>query len=134
MNFLKLFDAADTTECYQRHVSIVPHQALALFNSELSLTQSRRLAGKLSKDFADDISFIKASFEQVLSRAVGEKEVKISSDFLAAREQAYQADDKASANDQDSQDGNHPSTDPRQHARENLVHALFNHHDFVTIK
>ena len=134
MNFLKLFDAADTTECYQRHVSIVPHQALALFNSELSLIQSRRLTRKLSKNFADDISFIKASFEHVLSRPVGEKEAEICSDFLAAREKAYQADDKASANDQDSKDGNHPSTDPRQHARENLVHSLFNHHDFVTIK
>jgi len=27
-----------------------------------------------------------------------------------------------------------PSTDPQQRARENLVHVLFNHNDFVTIR
>ena len=134
MAFLKLFDGADSTECYQRHVSIVPHQALALFNSELTLVQSRRLARRLSKDFADDRAFVEAAFEQVLARPAGANELKICLDFLAARERVYRAKGVASANARDSEDGNEPSADPRLHARENLVHCLFNHHDFVTIK
>jgi hypothetical protein len=28
----------------------------------------------------------------------------------------------------------HPAADPVQRARENLVHVLMNHHDFVTIR
>ena len=27
-----------------------------------------------------------------------------------------------------------PSTDPRQRAREGLIHVLFNHNDFVTVR
>lgn len=134
MAFLKLFDGADATECYQRHVSVVPHQALALFNSELTLVQSRKLARRLSNDVGDDRAFVEAAFEQVLARPVGDTELKISVDFLAAREEVYRAQSRATANAQDSEGGNESSTDPRLHARENLIHALFNHHDFVTIK
>ena len=134
MNFLKVFDAADTTECYQRHVSIVPHQALALFNSELSLVQSRRLARRLSWVVDDDDSFIEAAFEQVLARPVAGDELGLCREFLARRERAYQPDGKASADAEDAADGDRPSSQARLHARENLVHALVNHHDFVTIK
>src|SRR5207248_2350486 len=35
MEFLKLFDAAAVTECYQRKESVQPQQALALANSAL---------------------------------------------------------------------------------------------------
>jgi hypothetical protein len=31
-------------------------------------------------------------------------------------------------------DGSQPSADPTQRARENLVHALMNHHEFVTVR
>ena len=41
MEFLQIFDAAGVTECYRRKESILPQQALALANSDLSL---RRLA------------------------------------------------------------------------------------------
>ena len=37
MEFLQIFDAAGVTECYRRKDSILPQQALALANSELSL-------------------------------------------------------------------------------------------------
>ena len=36
MTFLQLFDAANPTECYRRHPSVMPQQALALANSSLS--------------------------------------------------------------------------------------------------
>ncbi len=135
MSFLKLFDGADTTECYQRHVSIVPHQALALFNSEVSLVHSRRLARQLSGKLSATEPFIQAAFEQVLCRPATEAEMKIGTEFLAAREAVYQSreePDTGTATKAGSE-GN-PSAEPRLHARENLVHALFNHHDFVTIK
>ena len=35
MEFMDLFDGANVTECYERTVSIVPQQALAMANSTL---------------------------------------------------------------------------------------------------
>jgi len=134
MAFLKLFDGADPTECYHRHVSIVPHQALALFNSQLAVAQSRVLTRRMSQQFSDTNTFIQAAFEQVLSRPITEKEFKICRDFLTAREEVYRENgDPASVTSQAIK-VDQPSIDPRLHARENLVHSLFNHHDFVTIK
>ena len=95
MAFLKLFDGADATECYRRHVSIVPHQALALFNSELVLVQSRLLARRMSAKFSATDAFIQAAFEQVLARPVAEKELKICRNFLAVREEVYRSNGKA---------------------------------------
>jgi hypothetical protein len=134
MAFLKLFDGPDPAECYQRHVSIVPHQALALFNSQLAVVQSRVLARRLSQEFDDTDSFIQIVFEQVLSRPASMKESTISKTFLLSRETAYRANKKTGAVVRKSEDTHQPSADPRLHARENLVHSLFNHHDFVTIK
>src|SRR5213076_289059 len=48
MEFLALFDAANVTECYERRHSIVPQQALALMNSEISLKHANLLAGALA--------------------------------------------------------------------------------------
>ncbi len=44
MPFLKLFDLADAEGCYRRYESIVPQQALALSNSEMSFSHSHLLA------------------------------------------------------------------------------------------
>jgi hypothetical protein len=134
MAFLKLFDGPDPTECYQRHVSIVPHQALALFNSQLALVQSRVLARRLSQEFDDTDAFIQSVFEHVLSRPASVKESIICKTFLASRETAYGSSRKTGAAVRKPQDTHQPSPDPRLHARENLVHSLFNHHEFVTIK
>ena len=46
--FLELFDAASVNECYRRSESVVPQQALALANSDVTLNESRLLARKLS--------------------------------------------------------------------------------------
>src|SRR4029077_10912436 len=69
MEFLKLFDAATVTECYQRKESILPQQALALANSELTLKNSRILARALAATVGDDAgAFVIAAYERVLSR------------------------------------------------------------------
>ena len=132
--FLKLFDSADPTECYQRHVSIVPHQALALANSQLVIVQSRVLARRMSQRFTDSDGFIAAAFEQVLSRSANLSERRLCRTFLAMREDQYRSKGKAKTEAETVDDLAQPSVDPRLHARENLVHSLFNHHDFVTIK
>ena len=142
MDFLKLFDAADPAECYQRHVSIVPHQALALFNSEISLVHSRRLARKLTVDEAarkpgTPIAasvFVERAFRQVLSRDVTTAEAAICLEFLTSRTVAYTQAKTPRPPQALSRTAAAPSADPALHARENLVHSLFNHHDFVTIK
>ena len=133
MSFLKLFDGADPTECYQRHVSIVPQQALALFNSQLALEQSRSLARRLSEEFDKSDPFIQAAFEQVLTRPATVRELAICRQFLNTRESAYRTVAVSGAKP-DTSDLSQASAHPGLHARENLVHSLLNHHEFVTIK
>jgi hypothetical protein len=109
MEFLQIFDAAGVTECYRRKDSILPQQALALANSELSLRMARQLARTLSDRAGSDPSgFVTAAFEQVLSRPPTDAERAECLRFVG--------------------DG----TDLRK--RESLVHVLLNHHDFVTIR
>jgi len=112
MDFLKVFDGADPTEAYQRHTSIVPHQALALFNSELTHGQSRQLARKLNTAHADDAKFVQAAYEQILTRTPKANEVALCVEFLKTQ----------------------TAGTARLRAREKMVHALFNHHEFVTIR
>lgn len=107
VEFLKIFDGPSVTECYKRHPSVVPQQALALANSELALKEARSLAEKLEGD-----DFIVEVFHRVLSRKPTEKEQRICSEFLAEQ-------------------GKKASPD---RARQNLVLTLFNHNDFVTIR
>jgi hypothetical protein len=133
--FLELFDAASTTECYRRNESVVPQQALALANSPLTLAQSRLLAAELGKIAGkDDSKFTTLAFEQVLSRAPSPEESAACAEFLrtqtavfgdAAAQKKFESGDAASVK---------PSADAAQRARENLVHVLFNHNDFVTIR
>jgi mono/diheme cytochrome c family protein len=134
MAFLKLFDGPDPAECYQRHVSIVPHQALALFNSQLVVVQSRVLARKMSGDFTETDAFVQAVYETVLSRRTTERELRICRDFLTSREEVYAVKRKSETVAAKAENTSRPSADARLHARENLVHSLFNHHDFVTVK
>jgi hypothetical protein len=118
MEFLKLFDAAAVTECYQRKESVLPQQALALANSELTLKHARLLARELDEGFSDAAAFTTAAFERVLSRPPTAAELAECVTFLA---------DEAGRHD-----GKTVSRALR--ARENLVHVLLNHNDFVTIR
>lgn len=109
MEFLKIFDAAGVTECYRRKESILPQQALALANSELSLRMAKRLAGALSDDVGSSpADFVIAAFERVLSRPPTDAERAECLRYLM------------------------PDAGIRR--RESLVHVLLNHHDFVTVK
>ncbi len=133
MEFLRIFDGPSVTECYRRNESVLPQQALALANSELTLRNARLLARSLSaKIGADATAFTRAAFEQVLSRSPTAEELAECVSFL--REQAERFQKSQNASNGAGEDGRTPAADPALRARENLVHVLLNHHDFVTIR
>jgi hypothetical protein len=123
VEFLQLFDMAGVSECYERKVSVVPQQALAMANSELTLSQSRRLAQVLSATAGSDpAAYVASAFEQVLSRRATPAEAEESMRFLKSQEGLL-----ASCKEK-------LGVDPALRAREDLVHALMNHNDFVTTR
>ena len=107
VEFLKIFDGPAVTECYQRHSTVMPQQALALGNSKIAFAEARSLADKLAEKDADE--FISSAYERVLARLPSRDERAACADFLEKR-------------------GNDKS------ARENLALVLFNHNDFVTVR
>jgi hypothetical protein len=133
-----LFDAANVNECYRRSESVIPQQALAIANSPLALQQSRMLAGRLSQVTGNSSdtnqAFIHMAFEQILTRPASDGELAMCEKFLAS--QAARLADSTGftqfAGERKVELG--PATDSRQRARENLVHVLLNHNDFVTIR
>jgi hypothetical protein len=133
MEFLKLFDCAAVTECYQRKDSVLPQQALALANSDLTIRQARLLAAELElRVGADPKQFVQRAFEQVLSRPPTGEEMQTCLDFLSRQEEHYRAAGLSGAAANEA--GKLPSAQPALRARENLAHVLLNHHDFVTIR
>ena len=123
---LDLFDSASPAECFRRTESIIPQQPLALLNSSFSYRCARLLAQSLSRQSAkaDDAAFIVSAFEQVLSRPPTPEEREACGKFLARQEALFRelpAPAKRAA-------------DPRQRARESLIHVLFNYNEFVTIR
>ncbi len=150
MEFLELFDAANACDCYKRSSSVQPQQALALTNSELTKTLSRHLATKLwilVASEADSLRlpeangeadapevipaaadnsitrFVRLAFLQVLNREPRAQERSASIGFL--EQQAGRLTPT---------DGSAAAFDPHERARDNLIHALMNHNDFVTIR
>jgi hypothetical protein len=138
MTFLKLFDAASPNECYRRDQSVMPQQALALANSSLSIAQSRKLASRITADTGGDVdpigSFVTSAFERVLARSPTETERQACEGFI--REQSNRLSNRSELDAFGAGDAGPvpPSWDPAQRARENLVHVLINHNDFVTIR
>ena len=140
MTFLMAFDMAGVAECYQRNESIVPQQALALANSTLTWEQARRLAASISsiepsaEAATDNRQFIAVAFETILSREPTPAEITTCTEFLS--QQAALLADAAHLTPASTAASARvkPSVEPRRRARENLVHTLFNHHDFVTIR
>jgi len=136
MLFLELFDMAAPTECYERRESVVPQQALALANSELTVLQARHLARQLiAETSVDPVRYITVAFEQILSRGPTSEELETCAAFLNNQVRHFQANASSlGATTTDQADLNKPSSDPATRARENLVHVLMNHHDFVAIR
>lgn len=138
--FLETFDGANPNECYRRQESVVPHQSLAMMNSQLALDQSRRLASKLSQqcgpedDRSKNQAFIVAAWETILSRQPTTGEIDACHDFLKANATVVQDADQTTFPASNQTASQPASTVPHQRARENLVHVLYSHNDFVTIR
>ena len=140
MEFLSLFDTANPVECYRRSESIAPQQALAMANSTLTLAQSRLLAKKVADSLGNVAAeeaqrrFVEDAFTRILCREPTEDETAACLDFLA--DQASKLADPGSLTPFSTGPAAlvPPSADPQQRARENLIHVLFNHNDFVTIR
>lgn len=114
VEFLDLFDAANPCDAYRRTASVLPQQALAMSNSDLAIRLSRTLAAKLEAH-SSDAEFVVAAFERILSRVPRSVELAASVKFLEAQRKLLEAN-------------------ATRRARENLVLALFNHTDFVTVR
>ncbi|MFO0825744.1 MAG: PSD1 and planctomycete cytochrome C domain-containing protein [Gemmataceae bacterium] len=131
MSFLDQFDAASPTECYERTESVIPQQALALHNSPLALNVSREVAKQLSK--GDDVAFVAAAFERVLGRLPTDDERNRCVAFLTEQTALFAKPGKLTPFPAGPA-VTPPATDPGQRAREDLVHVLLNHNDFVTVR
>ncbi len=137
MAFLKLFDAAAVTECYQRKESIVPQQALALANSELTLVQARLLARRLAEAMRLETGRVRhrrlrAGAHARRPRPTSWPHVPA---FLEEQAELLKANEsRLAGTTSDPADGGKPSADVGLRARENLVHVLLNHHEFVTMR
>jgi mono/diheme cytochrome c family protein len=137
--FLAAFDGPNVLECYRRTESVVPQQALALANSSLSIAQSRLLAKSLSTEVGgakqeSDEAFIAAAFEQVLSRGPTTEESTECAAFLRAQTELFAKRETLDPFSSGAAASIKPATDPHQRARENLIHVLFNHNEFLTIR
>jgi mono/diheme cytochrome c family protein len=119
--FLSTFDEASVLECYRRSESIVPQQALALSNSKLTLAAAARINARLHEQLGDvtDARFARSAFETVLAgtptaaeQAECERALAAWADLLRRRQ----------------------VPDPVRRARGDLIQALLNHNDFITIR
>ncbi len=116
--FLQIFDGPSVTECYERHPSVMPQQALALANSELALRQARLLARRLQASFEEDPArAITEAFRSVLARRPTAGELRECHSFLEAQFQPVARE-----------------TGSPNRALENLALVLLNHSDFVTVR
>jgi hypothetical protein len=111
----------------------MPQQALALGNSEVALRHARLTARALhAAAGTDSAKFVTLAFEKLLSRAPTRAEKETCLDFLKEQSAKFAAA-KSRPMSPDA-DGARPASEPALRARENLVHVLFNHHEFVTIR
>ena len=115
--FLSVFDDANVLECYRRAESIVPQQALALENSKLALVAAEKIARRMTS--LTDAEFVRAAFETVLgSSPTAEEQTECEKALKELTEIATRE----------------KKPDGTVRARANLVHALLNHNDFVTVR
>jgi len=119
--FLATFDDASVLECYRRSGSIVPAQALALSNSRLALEMAAKIADRLDgrPGSAADEAFARAAFGTILAGAPNPAELAACVRALADLNALLTAKGVA---------------DPGRRARADLVQALLNHNDFLTIR
>ncbi len=138
VEFFKIFDSANTTECYERTESVMPQQALALANSKISRDQSRALAKRMNDTLGAGVAprvFVSSAFETILGRLPAPKELAAGEQFLKNQPDLYREPSRLSVlGKPDSSEKQATVVDAGLRAKENFIHVLFNHNDFVTIR
>lgn len=141
MQMLTLFDQANPAECYRRKESVIPQQALALSNGRLAIDMSRLLAADLSKQVGTSTEptiqqkFIQHAFESILGRKPTANEMAACQSFLSQNSLLLSQPGSLKTFPAGKEEPTvAASTDIHQRARENLIHVLFNHNEFVTIR
>ncbi len=114
--FLTTFDEADPLDCYRRQESIIPQQALALYNSRLAVTLADRIATRLEKS-VEPKAFAHAAFTWLLGYTPTPNELEACESAMARWIEL-----------------NKMRPDAAHRARAQLVQALLNHSDFITIR
>ncbi len=119
--FLSQFDDAGVLECYRRSESIVPQQALALSNSKLVLDMVTPIAKRIENAIpgANDEQFVVEAFRFLLGCEPTQLEKQACHDAMMAWKAQLQDGAGAAAN---------------LRVRSDLVRALLNHNDFITIR
>lgn len=130
MAMLEVFDVADPNSCYRRKESVVPNQSLAMMNSGLTLDSARIIAEQLSG--AGD-EFVQVAFESILARSPTSEELIRCRKFLSEHAALLQNDDSEKfVGSGAAKRAPAEATDVR--AKENLIHVLLLHNDFVTVR
>lgn len=139
MKFLELFDVANPNACYRRSESVVPQQALAMTNSALPLEMARHLARQIDQETADKNAeiaqrrFVEAAFKQIITRQPTTKELGFCLSFLNHQTKLLTSP-KLTAFEGPAVAKLAPSSNKALRAKENLIHVLYCHNDFVTIR
>ncbi len=117
--FLTTFDDASVLECYRRAESIVPQQALALSNSALAISAAAKINERLHARLGNvsDAEFVRAAFETVLAAAPTPDEQNECEAALKELQEVLKG-----------------QPDAVRRARGDLIQALVNHNDFITVR
>ena len=78
--FLQIFDGPSVVECYERKPSVIPQQALALMNSELTQTRARAVASQTAR--LDPTALVRQAWLRFLTREPTPDELAACLDFL----------------------------------------------------
>jgi hypothetical protein len=100
----------------------------------VSLVQARLLARGIDGRNRPAEKFVTGAFESVLNRPPSTEELTESQQFLVKQAELFSDPKTRKSSQATVPDEIPPSMDPQLRARENLVHVLFNHNDFVTIR
>ena len=119
--FLSMFDDASVLDCYRRAESIVPQQALALENSPVASEMAKKITERIAiaNPSMSETDFIRMAFQTVLSVEPTESELAT---VAEAMKQLTLVSKRVSR------------SDPEIQARIDVIQALLNHNDFVTVR
>src|SRR5262249_11382200 len=131
---LRLYDQPVPNDCYVRPQSIMPQQALASANSTFFEEASRLIAKSLSAKYPGDDDFIRAAFSTIVGAPPVAVELAESRKFLASQSALLAQPERLTRFAEVADAHVPPAPDSRQRAREDLVHALLNHNEFITVR